>query len=170
MGAGVFGLIINLPIVNYYEHGTYLTVNHGHAALMGVYGNLSLAAMLFCCRYLLNAESWSARLTRCSFWSLNFGLALMVALDLFPAGVWQFIQTLDHGLWYARSQEFIRSAPFQTLTWMRAVGGVWFTLGGVVPIVWFMLSRWRALKPVESEVELESLIAPQVMERQVVGD
>lgn len=170
MGAGVFGLIINLPIVNYYEHGTYLTVNHGHAALMGVYGNLSLAAMLFCCRYLLNAESWSARLARCSFWSLNFGLALMVALDLFPAGVWQFIQTLDHGLWYARSQEFIRSAPFQTLTWMRAVGGVWFTLGGVVPIVWFMLSRWRALKPVESEVELESLIAPQVMERQVVGD
>jgi nitric oxide reductase subunit B len=64
MGAGVFGLIINLPIVNYYEHGTYLTVNHGHAALMGVYGNLSLAAFLFCCRYLLNVESWHARLVR----------------------------------------------------------------------------------------------------------
>lgn len=44
-GAGVFGLIINLPIANCYEHGTYLTVNHGHAALMGVYGNLALAAL-----------------------------------------------------------------------------------------------------------------------------
>ena len=40
-GAGVLGFIINLPIANYYEHGTYLTVNHGHAALMGVYGNLA---------------------------------------------------------------------------------------------------------------------------------
>jgi len=46
-GAGVLGFIINLPIANYYEHGTYLTVNHGHAALMGVYGNLALAAILF---------------------------------------------------------------------------------------------------------------------------
>ena len=46
-GAGVMGIIINLPIMNYFEHGTYLTVNHGHAALMGVYGNISLAALLF---------------------------------------------------------------------------------------------------------------------------
>src|SRR5581483_12092796 len=29
MGAGVFGFMINLPIINYYEHGTYLTVAHG---------------------------------------------------------------------------------------------------------------------------------------------
>src|SRR5690606_41069464 len=35
-GAGVMGFIINLPIANYYEHGTYLTVNHGHAALMEI--------------------------------------------------------------------------------------------------------------------------------------
>jgi len=32
----------NLPIVNYYEHGTYLTSNHGHTALFGVYGMLSI--------------------------------------------------------------------------------------------------------------------------------
>src|SRR5690606_41678087 len=48
-GAGVMGFIINLPIANYYEHGTYLTVHPGHAALMGVYGNLSLSGILFCC-------------------------------------------------------------------------------------------------------------------------
>ena len=37
LGAGVFGFLINLPIVNYYEHATYLTSNHGHTALFGVY-------------------------------------------------------------------------------------------------------------------------------------
>src|SRR4029434_173853 len=38
LGAGIFGFIINLPIVSYYEIGTALTANHGHAAMMGVYG------------------------------------------------------------------------------------------------------------------------------------
>jgi len=47
LGAGVFGFLINLPIVNYYEHGTYLTMNHGHGALFGVYGMLSIGLLLF---------------------------------------------------------------------------------------------------------------------------
>ena len=38
LGAGVFGFLINLPIVSYYEIGTALTANHAHAAMMGVYG------------------------------------------------------------------------------------------------------------------------------------
>ena len=36
LGAGIFGFLINLPIVSYYEIGTALTANHGHAAMMGV--------------------------------------------------------------------------------------------------------------------------------------
>jgi len=145
-GAGVFGLIINLPIVNYFEHGTYLTVNHGHAALMGVYGNLSIAALLFCCRLLFNARQWSVRLLRGSFWALNVGLLLMVVIDLFPAGVLQFSAVVDHGLWFARSGEFISGTPFMTLTWLRGIGGTLFLLGGVVPLVWLVLSRWRSIK------------------------
>ncbi|CAN5640649.1 hypothetical protein BH10CYA1_BH10CYA1_13740 [soil metagenome] len=47
LGAGVFGFLINTPIVSYYEHATYSTSNHGHAALMGVYGMLSVTAILF---------------------------------------------------------------------------------------------------------------------------
>ena len=41
LGAGIFGFLINLPIVSYYEIGTALTANHGHAAMMGVYGMLA---------------------------------------------------------------------------------------------------------------------------------
>ncbi len=32
-----------MPIVSYFEVGTYLTSNHGHAAMFGVFGMLSLA-------------------------------------------------------------------------------------------------------------------------------
>jgi nitric oxide reductase subunit B len=35
VGAGMLGFLINLPIVSYYEVGTLLTPNHGHAALDG---------------------------------------------------------------------------------------------------------------------------------------
>ena len=42
VGAGIFGFLVNLPIVSYYEIGTALTANHGHAAMMGVYGMLAL--------------------------------------------------------------------------------------------------------------------------------
>jgi nitric oxide reductase subunit B len=146
-GAGVLGFIINLPVVNYYEHGTYLTVNHGHAALMGVYGNLSIAAILFCSRYLIRSEHWNGGLLRASFWSLNIGLMLMVLLDLFPAGALQLQAVLERGLWYGRSEEFIQGAPFQTLTWMRIIGGALFVIGGVVPLTWFMVARWNRLKP-----------------------
>lgn len=146
IGAGVFGFIINLPIVNYYEHGTYLTVNHGHAALMGVYGNLSIAAVLFCGRLMITAARWNAPLVRGAFWSLNIGLALMVLLDTFPAGILQFMAVLEGGMVYARSQQFIEGSTFQTLTWMRAVGGVMFFVGGVTPLAWFALSRMGSLK------------------------
>src|SRR6185437_4425582 len=46
VGAGIFGFLINLPIVSYYEVGTLLTPNHGHAALMGVFGMLAIALMV----------------------------------------------------------------------------------------------------------------------------
>src|SRR5690606_11737328 len=118
-GAGVFGLIINLPIMNYYEHGTYLTVNHAHAALMGVYGNISLAAMLFATKLLFKPKKWSKKLVKVSFWSINIGLMLMVLLDLLPAGTIQFKAVVENGLWFARSEAFIGGGVFQSLTWLR---------------------------------------------------
>ncbi len=147
LGAGMFGFMINLPIVNYYEHGTYLTVNHGHAALMGVYGNLAIATIVFCARCLVEPSRWNAALLRRVFWSLNVGLMLMVALDLFPVGIAQFLDVLENGFWHARSQAFIGGDLFQALTWARIAGGALFVLGGVLPLAWFVLSRARALKP-----------------------
>jgi nitric oxide reductase subunit B len=147
-GAGVLGFIINLPIANYYEHGTYLTVNHGHAALMGVYGNLSLAGVLFCCQLLFDESAWNKRLVKNAFWSINVGLFLMVLLDLFPAGILQFNAVVESGLWFARSAEFVDSTAFQSLTWMRIIGGSIFVLGGVIPLAWFIVTGRKKLKKI----------------------
>lgn len=152
-GAGVMGFIINLPIVNYYQHGTYLTVNHGHAALMGVYGNLAIAAMLFCGRWNLTPDRWNPRLLRRVFWSLNVGLMLMVVLDLFPVGLHQLAAVMSDGYAFARSATYIQGNVFQTLTWLRGIGVAVFVCGGVVPLVWFMVSRWPGQKAAQTEQE-----------------
>ncbi|GAX62860.1 qNor nitric-oxide reductase [Candidatus Scalindua japonica] len=167
-GAGVFGLIINLPIINYYEHGTYLTVNHGHAALMGVYGNLSIAAVLFCSRHVITSRRWNVRLLRSTFWAINVGLLLMVLMDTFPAGVLQFRSVVENGYWVARSQEFILGGAFQVLTWMRAVGGVLF-FAGVIPLLYFMVSRLNSLKAAATTQKSEEpvLITEELPERDV---
>jgi nitric oxide reductase subunit B len=158
-GAGVLGFMINLPIVNYFQHGTYLTVNHGHAALMGVYGNLAIAAMLFCSRWNLRPEQWNPRLLRISFWSLNIGLSLMVVMELFPKGVHQLMAVMEQGYAYSRSQAYIHTDVFQILTWLRGFGTVVFVFGGVVPLVWFMVSRWFSLKPAQTPAEM--FVVPQ---------
>jgi nitric oxide reductase subunit B len=154
-GAGVLGFIINLPIANYYEHGTYLTVNHGHAALMGVYGNLALAIILFCCQLLVKPEWWKPRMIKTAFWSINIGLLLMVFLDMFPAGIWQFKTVTEQGLWYARSHTFIESTGFQTFTWLRMIGGALFTLGGVIPLTWFVITRRKGLKKINAKIDIQ---------------
>lgn len=151
LGAGMFGFLINLPIVNYYEHGTYLTVNHGHAALMGVYGNLAIAMIVFCARCLVDPAHWNARLMRCVFWSINVGLMGMVVLDLFPVGIAQLLDVLENGFWHARSQVFVQGDLFQALTWARIVGGAIFVLGGVLPLAWFVLTRSLSLKAAREE-------------------
>lgn len=159
-GAGVLGIIINLPIMNYFEHGTYLTVNHAHAALMGVYGNISLAALLFASRLMIKEEHWNAKVVNFSFWSINIGLMLMVLLDLFPAGCIQFKAVVEQGLWYGRSHEFIDYGIFNKLTWMRGIGASVFFFGGVLPLTWFIASRFRSLKStvkITDEMELPLL-------------
>lgn len=145
-GAGVLGIIINLPIMNYYEHGTYLTINHAHAALMGVYGNISLAAMLFASRLLFKSVSWNKKLVKFAFWSINIGLMLMVLLDLLPAGTLQLKSVVENGLWFARSEQFIKGGIFESFTWLRAIGACVFLFGGVLPLTYFIVSRAKSLK------------------------
>ncbi|MBK6933328.1 MAG: cbb3-type cytochrome c oxidase subunit I [Saprospirales bacterium] len=156
-GAGVMGIIVNLPIMNYFEHGTYFTINHAHAALMGVYGNISLAAMLFASKMVLRSERWSQGAIRSIFWCIDAGLMLMVVLDLFPAGAIQFKAVVDKGLWYGRSAEFIHSSAFEALTWLRGIGAVLFFFGGVLPLAWFMVTRWRSLKQARTGKTVDDL-------------
>jgi nitric oxide reductase subunit B len=136
VGAGVFGFLINLPIVSYFEVGTILTPNHGHAAMMGVFGLLGVAFMVFAMRRVLVDGQWAKveRYVAVSFWGLNIGLALMVILNLFPAGVLQLWDVLTNGYWHARGPEFLNLRTTTMLEWLRMPADLIFIVFGVVPL------------------------------------
>ena len=155
LGAGVFGFLINLPVVSYYEIGTALTANHGHTAMMGVYGMLAAGLMLFCLRYLTRAEQWSDRAAKISFWSLNIGLAWMAFVNLFPLGIVQLHHAVGIGYWYARSLAFLDLSWVNFVEWLRLPGDALFILGGAVPLVWLCLQALRYPNPRQIEAETE---------------
>ena len=137
VGAGIFGFLINLPIVSYFEVGTILTPNHGHAAMMGVFGMLGIALMVFVFRQVSSDAEWLRieKYVRISFWGLNIGLALMVVTNLFPGGVLQLNDVLNNGYWHARSHEFLNQTVMRTIEWLRLPGDIVFIGAGVTPLV-----------------------------------
>ena len=137
VGAGMLGFLINLPIVSYYEVGTLLTPAHGHAALMGVFGMLAIALMVFVLRQTSSDARWPGieRYVKIAFFGTNAGLAMMVGLSLFPGGVLQVWDVLHHGYWHARSLDYIGSSRSQLIEWLRMPGDVVFIVFGAVPLV-----------------------------------
>ena len=136
VGAGIFGFLINMPIVSYFEVGTILTPNHAHSAFMGVFGMFAVAFMVFSMRQVLPEERWFRleRYIKVSFWGLNVGLALMVLLNLFPGGVLQLWDVLQNGYWHARSSEFLNSRTSTLIEWARLPADLIFIIFGVIPL------------------------------------
>jgi nitric oxide reductase subunit B len=137
LGAGIFGFLINPPIALYYMQGLNTTPVHGHTALFGVYGMLGIGLMLFVLRDMDLEAIWKEKTIRIAFWSLNIGLLLMVLLSVLPVGLAQTVASVKHGLWYARSAEFLGSPPLETIRWMRVIGDTLFAVGALY-LGWFI--------------------------------
>ena len=138
VGAGVFGFLINPPIALYYMQGLNTTPVHGHTALFGVYGLLAMGLMLVVLRHARSRAPWKEGPLMFSFWAMNVGLGLMVLLSLLPIGLAQAWASVDVGLWYARSAEFLQQPALETLRWLRIVGDTIF-LAGAVAFAWFVI-------------------------------
>jgi nitric oxide reductase subunit B len=149
LGAAVFGFLINLPIINYYEHGTYLTMNHGHGALFGVYGLLSVGLLLFSWRGLVKKAQWSDGILKVCFFGFNVGLFLLTVGTLFPVGVLQTWTAYQHGLWLARDASFFERGMVYFLGNMRVIPDLMIIVLGVLPLGYFLFKTYFHLKATE---------------------
>ncbi len=137
VGAGIFGFLINPPIALYYMQGLNTTAVHGHTALFGVYGMLGIGLMLFVLRDMDKDAKWNEKWLKFAFWSINFGLVAMVLLSVLPVGLAQTLASVKHGLWYARSAEFMQQPHIVTFKWLRMIGDSMFALG-TIALAWFI--------------------------------
>ena len=153
LGAGVFGFLVNLPVVSYYEIGTALTANHAHAAMMGVYGMLAIGLALFCLRYLIPEERWPDKFAKLSFWCCNIGLAWMCFATLLPLGSRSCTSQSVTAYFAARQLDFISNPSNSLIEWMRLPGDVVFIVGGALPFLWicWLGVRYRVSNQVMEE-------------------
>lgn len=56
----------------------------------------------------------------------------MCLLSLLPVGILQALASLEHGMWYARSAEFLKLDYMQNLVWLRVIGDTIFAIALVV--------------------------------------
>lgn len=138
VGAGLFGFLINPPIALYYMQGLNTTPVHGHTALFGVYGMLGFGLMLFSLKGLTVRKIWKTKVLSFAFWAINIGLALMVLISVLPIGLMQTVASVNVGLWWARSAEFMATPAMDTLRWLRVIGDTIFAVG-VLALAWFVI-------------------------------
>ena len=152
VGAGVFGgATINAPLVNYYEHGTFLTLNHAHTAMFGAFGLLAIGLVYLALRYLVGEQvRWGEKLGIWAFWCYNVGLVMWIILNFFPIGWEQLAAVYEHGYAYARSLSFYNTTLFWQ--WMRFPGDVVFAIG-VILMAWDYVLKTRHLWFGKSKVD-----------------
>ncbi len=149
LGAGIFGFLVNLPIVNFYEHGTYLTMHHAHTAMFGTYGMLSVALLLFSWRGMVDKAHWNDGILKVSFWGLNGGLFMMAFFTLLPVGAIQTWIAFRDGLWVARSADFFEMGIITTLGNLRILPDTIIIVLGVLPLAYFLFTTYPHLKAPE---------------------
>ncbi len=131
IGAGFFGMVINTPTISYYSHGTYLIMPHGHIALLGAFGYISIAFLYLASRSnaLANNYVWNEKISKFGFWALTIGV-LLFALPTLIIGLQQAKIASELGYYYARTREALQG--LQGWMWFRILPDGLMILGGVV--------------------------------------
>ncbi|MFC7008407.1 cbb3-type cytochrome c oxidase subunit I [Halalkalicoccus salilacus] len=150
VGGGVLGFFINLPVINYYEHGTYLTVAHAHAATFGAFGLLALGLGTYVLRMVTPEAAWDPTWFRGAFWLTNAGLVIMTVASLLPVGFLQLRTAYSDGYAAARSLEFYEQSHVQTLLWARTLGDTPMILGALAFTAAAIRHLYAARRPVTS--------------------
>jgi nitric oxide reductase subunit B len=135
IGAGMFGFAHTLPMINYYTHGSQVTVSHGHLSFYGAYVLLNLTFFYFAIPRLKSfpGGSYEEKTGHWGFWLTTLGVMGM-SLAFAVAGVLQTYLERVQGQPYIVAQQPIRF-------WMFVVGvhGL-VVLAGVLLVVKHLLT------------------------------
>jgi nitric oxide reductase subunit B len=138
-GASLLGLLISVPQINLYMHGTYLTSGHAHLALFGVLGFLVLGGSYHVLSKGTEPTLKAYKTSIIAIMLLNIGL-LTMAFSLIIAGFMQAYLWRTLGIDFMEVQSLVR--PYLII---RALGGSLFTLGDLL-FGWQVYKVWKETK------------------------
>ncbi|MGE5307087.1 MAG: cbb3-type cytochrome c oxidase subunit I [Alphaproteobacteria bacterium] len=107
VGAGLWGFAHTLPQINYYTHGSQVTVAHGHIAFFGAYVLLNLMFFYYAMPKLKGLAAFDERRGTLAFWWLSLTMIAMT-LAFTIAGVLQTYIERMMGLGYMTAQAQMR--------------------------------------------------------------
>ncbi len=143
IGAGLFGFAHTLPMINYYTHGSQVTVSHGHLAFYGAYVLINLTFFYYALPRLKGFPDgrYLEKGGRLGFWLMSLGV-LGMSLGFAVAGVLQTYLERVQGQPYIVSQEPIRF-------WMFVVfaHGLLMVLPGALLVIRHLLTLKPAAEP-----------------------
>ncbi|MEO0248869.1 MAG: cbb3-type cytochrome c oxidase subunit I [candidate division WOR-3 bacterium] len=119
IGAGIWGFIHTLPQINYYTHGSQVTVAHGHIAFYGAL--LNLLIFYFAMPRLKGIDVYDDKRGKIGFYTMSSAMMLM-ALSFGIAGVVQSYVERVLGMGYMTAQSYM-------VLWFRVtlvLGAVFF--------------------------------------------
>lgn len=139
IGAGFFGMVINTPTISYYSHGTYLIMPHGHIALLGAFGYISIAFLYMTSRAnsMANGWEWNDKLSKIGFWLLTIGV-LLFAIPTLIIGLQQTKMAAEMGYYFTRTREAIEIV--RGWMWFRILPDSLMIFGGLI-IFWDLLKK-----------------------------
>lgn len=143
VGGALLGILMTIPWVNLYSHGTYITSGHAHLALFGTLGFLVISGCYYVlsCGSELSASGYKVGILAVIL--LNLGLIIMGSA-LLVAG---FIETY---LWRILGIDFMQVhiiiIPYLIL---RVLGGSLFALGDLL-FFWRIFKTWKMTRPAKS--------------------
>ena len=107
VGAGLWGFMHTLPQINYYTHGSQVTVAHGHIAFFGAYVLLNLMFFYYAMPQLKGLAAFDERRGTLAFWWTSLAMGGMT-LAFSVAGVLQTYIERVMGLGYMTAQAQMR--------------------------------------------------------------
>ena len=104
---------------------------------MAVFGMLGVALVVFVAPQTASEDRWPGigKYVGVAFWGTHVGLAMMIVFSLFPNGVLQLLDVIEHGYWHVRSLGYLNMERTRVLKRMRMPGDLVFINFGAIPLL-----------------------------------
>jgi len=145
--------LIDMPVVNYYLHGSQGTMVHAHLAMPMAYGVPTM--LMWVVAFLLAGASTEQRLRRLriAVVVMAVGFYLQVLLSLMLLMTNQFITTQQLGYWVSKAiyapdgpPAFWARPDIQLYVWLKLIGDVVAGAGIAVFLIYMLRALPRAIR------------------------